>query len=203
MASERLKVTQKQLGEKELKLKQDIITRWNSTYMFERILETKKSVLTIIATEYPNTPNFTSEDIDIITNICDLLRHLKSVTEIMSAEKYVTISKIIILANLLTNKCESFFVKDISAVVTNMSYKLHTDLTTRFKNIEDNQLFAVSTLLDPRFKKYGFPKNKKSSVDRTKINLTNLARAVFANNEIATISEDTQNDITETLTFSI
>lgn len=202
LASERLKATQKQLGEKELKVKQDIITRWNSTVdMFERILEIKKSVITTIATEYPNTPNLTPQDIKILTESCNVLRNFKSVTEIMSSEKHVTISQIIVLANLLIKKCnEAILKEDMPQVVIDMALRLSTDLSSRFRNVEDNKLFAVSTLLDPRFKTYGFPESKKSSVDSAKKSLLNLAASHRLTEGTATAIEDEyeqQKDQTE------
>ncbi|CAG4952022.1 unnamed protein product [Parnassius apollo] len=129
LASERLTAMQKQLGEKQLKVKQDVITRWNSTFdMFERILEIKRSVISTIATDYPNTPNLTPDDIEILSKCCDLLRHFKSVTEIMSAEKHVTVSQIIVLANLLKKKCEAFTTQDIPQTVIETAKRFVTDI---------------------------------------------------------------------------
>lgn len=201
LASERLKATQKQLGEKELKVKQDVVTRWNSTVdMFERILEIKKSVITTIATEYPNTSNLTPEDITILSESCNVLRNFRSVTEIMSSEKHVTISQIIVLANLLITKCNEVIIKEeMPQVVIDMALRLSADLSSRFRNVEDNKLFAVSTLLDPRFKTYGFPENKRSSVDNAKKYLSNLA-AKQTNGSATAIEDDNvqQNEQTET-----
>lgn len=194
LASERLTAMQKQLGDKQLTVKQDVITRWNSTFdMFERILDIKRSVISTIATDYPNTPNLTPDDIEILSKCCDLLRPFKSVTEIMSAEKHVTVSQIIVLANLLKKKCEAF-TKDsnIPQTVMQMAMRFATDISTRFRNVEDHKLFAVSTLVDPRFKAYGFPDEKKSSVDNAKKYLTNIAaKSITSVNETdAEISEN-------------
>lgn len=94
----------------------------------------------------------------------------------MSAEKHVTVSQIIVLANLLRKKCEEFTTQDnIPQTVMDMAIRFITDLSTRFRNVEDNKLFAVSTLLDPRFKTYGFPEDKRSSVDNAKKYLSNIA----------------------------
>ena len=46
VASEKLKSIQRQMGLKELKLKQDVITRWNSTYhMLARFRDMKDPIL--------------------------------------------------------------------------------------------------------------------------------------------------------------
>lgn len=202
LASERLTATQRQLGEKNLKVKQDVITRWNSIYdMFERILEIKKSIISTIATDYPSTPNLTPGDLQILIKSCELLKHFKSVTEIMSGEKHVTVSQIIVLANLLKKKCEVFILQEsdnIPQSVRNMAMRFLTDLTTRFRNVEDNKLLAVSTLLDPRFKTYGFPDDKKSSVDNAKKYLSNIAAKTTTTTNLELTENIIQNVTPET-----
>ena len=42
VASDKLKATQKQMGQEQLRFKQDVATRWNSTfYMLKRLIEAK------------------------------------------------------------------------------------------------------------------------------------------------------------------
>lgn len=43
----------------------------------------------------------------------------------------------------------------------NLVNSLKTQMSTRFKNIEDNELVCQATFLDPRFKKYGFLRESK------------------------------------------
>lgn len=49
-----------------------------------------------------------------------------------------------------------------------MCVKISRELLNRFQNAEDNIIWADSTLLDPRFKKYGFKKESayKNAYDR-------------------------------------
>jgi len=67
---------QKQLGnETVLKLKQDIRTRWNSTFfMLERIMKLKEPI-TIVMITLKNTPcHLNSDEWNIIEDIVPLLR---------------------------------------------------------------------------------------------------------------------------------
>ncbi|RVE46089.1 hypothetical protein evm_009253 [Chilo suppressalis] len=157
LASERLKNMQKKLGEPLLKLKQDVATRWNSTCdMFERVLKTKNSVMSTIAIDYPDTINMTSEDIEVLESAIKILSFFKDVTEEMSSEKNVTISEVILISNALKKKCLKFLSSPHPDCVTRMAEVLLHEITSRFSGIEDNNIFAESTVLDPRFKKYGF-----------------------------------------------
>lgn len=46
----KLQSTQKQMGLTKFKLKQDVVTRWNSTqYMFQRIIQIKDAVISTMA----------------------------------------------------------------------------------------------------------------------------------------------------------
>lgn len=52
LATQRLKAMQNQLDDKEVKLKQDVVTRWNSTYtMFQSVIEAKNSLMSLIASK--------------------------------------------------------------------------------------------------------------------------------------------------------
>lgn len=73
LASQRLNAMQKQLGDKEVKLKQDVITRWNSTFtMFQAVIDTKNSLMSIITIEYPHIENINNGDIEILTTYLQL-----------------------------------------------------------------------------------------------------------------------------------
>ncbi|CAG4965580.1 unnamed protein product [Parnassius apollo] len=157
LASERLKNMQKKLDEPVLKIKQDVSTRWNSTCdMFERVLKIKNNVMSAIAIDYPDTINMTSEDIDVLDSAIEILSFFKDVTEEMSSEKNVTISEVILISNALKKKCLKFLSTPHPDCVLRLTQVLLNEISTRFSCIEENNIFAESTILDPRFKKYGF-----------------------------------------------
>lgn len=90
VASERLKATQKQMGLEELKLKQDVITRWNSTYyMLKRFWLQKEAIIATLALVNPSLPTLTLEEWDIIKDVCEILKPFEEVTVEISAERYV------------------------------------------------------------------------------------------------------------------
>lgn len=161
---ERLKAMQQQFGESQLSLKQDTPTRWNSTYlMFSRILEVQKSLMSVMTLHYQELPTITSEDFQIITETCELLKIFDNATTTMSSEKKVTISQVIFLYRSLDNKCATFLQKDgLSKQVKKMAINIRNDLTTkRFKDIETDEIYTHSTILDPRLKKHGFKSPEK------------------------------------------
>ncbi|XP_015375592.1 PREDICTED: zinc finger BED domain-containing protein 1-like [Diuraphis noxia] len=88
---------QKQLGcESVLKLKQDIRTRWNSTFlMLERLIKLKEP-LTIVMISIREAPsNLSPDEWSIIEDIIPLLRPFDKLTTELSAEQYPTLSTIL------------------------------------------------------------------------------------------------------------
>lgn len=81
VATEQLKATQKQMGLEELKLKQDVITRWNSTYyMLKRFWLQKEAIIATLALVNPSLPTLTLEEWDIIKDVCEMLKPFEEVT---------------------------------------------------------------------------------------------------------------------------
>jgi len=88
VATERLKATQKQMGLEELRLKQDVITRWNSTYyMLKRFWLQKEAIIATIALVNPSLPTLTLDEWDMIKDVCEILKPFEEVT--VSGERYV------------------------------------------------------------------------------------------------------------------
>lgn len=80
-ASEKLKKMQLQMETQPLKLKQDVSTRWNSTFdMFKRIIDIKDPLMSTIAINYAGLDNISNDDINILQKCCDILEIFKDVT---------------------------------------------------------------------------------------------------------------------------
>jgi 7-cyano-7-deazaguanine synthase in queuosine biosynthesis len=85
---------QQQLGEPALSLKQDVVTRRNSTYdMLKRILDVKNSLMSTIAINYLELKNITNEEVVVIGQVCELLRVFKDCTEEISSENRSVLQK--------------------------------------------------------------------------------------------------------------
>lgn len=92
----KLKEIQGQLNVPQLKLKQDVVTRWNSTYeMFRRLVLLKDAVtatLALIRAEISLSAN----DWATVEAAIPILKMFYDVTVEISSEKNVTLSKVII-----------------------------------------------------------------------------------------------------------
>ena len=149
-AAEKLKTVQEQLSITTTKLIQDVITRWNSTYnMFERIVSQHEAITTSLCLLGKNDLCLSNEEIDILKNTIVSLKPFLEATNNISGESYVSVSLIIPLCRLLQQHCR---LQPHSL----LSPHLISQLQRRFAGIEANYLTAVSTLLDPRFKKIPF-----------------------------------------------
>ena len=90
VASEKLKATQQQMGQEQLRLKQDVATRWNSTfYMLKRILEVKDPVISTLALVNASLPTLSLEEWEIVKETVDVVKPFEEVTIEVSAERYV------------------------------------------------------------------------------------------------------------------
>lgn len=89
----------------------------------------------------------------------------------ISAEKFVSISKVILFVTAIsTDLSISAKNKESLPEVKEMIEELKEGMDKRFKHIEDNDLYTQANLLDPRFKKYSFLSDAKykKACDRLK-----------------------------------
>lgn len=148
---------QKQMNCKELNLKQEVPTRWNSSlYMFERLLEVKEPLISTLALTNPQLNNITEVEWNVISEACEVLRLFEEITVEMSSQKNVTISKVIILVKSMLKHVHDMKRKTNSPEINQMCEKMIEELNKRFKDVEGDDLTRESTILDPRLKKYGF-----------------------------------------------
>ncbi|XP_039605909.1 zinc finger BED domain-containing protein 4-like [Polypterus senegalus] len=98
IATEKLKSMQRQMGMPELRPKQECATGWNSTfYTLKRILESKDSIISTLAAINAPVETLSQEEWDRVKEVCIILEHFEEVTVEISAESYVTASKMLIL----------------------------------------------------------------------------------------------------------
>ena len=78
------------MGQEQLRLKQDVATRWNSTiYMLKRILEVKDTVISTLALVNASLPTLSLEEWEIVKETVDVVKPFEEVTTEVSAERYV------------------------------------------------------------------------------------------------------------------
>lgn len=155
VATEKLKNMQKQMGLSELKVKQDVPTRWNSSLiMLERLLAIKEPLSAVI-TSLPKAPEFLSAaEWDILVDCVRILKPVEKLTVVLSGEKYPTMSLIIPLIKGLQYSIKSR--KPLTACGKNLQEHILEVISRRLGILESNTICGKSTFLDPRFKKEGF-----------------------------------------------
>ena len=103
-----LKRIQMEMGKSEgtaLRLCQDVITRWGSTYlMLERFLDLRE-VVTLAALKFPEVDVLTASQFATLRVIRDILKPFHQATTEMSAEKTTTASKVIPIITLVRKVC--------------------------------------------------------------------------------------------------
>lgn len=157
----KLKQTQTQMGQPLLKLIQDVATRWNSTYdMFQRCIDIKDPLISTIALIGKNE-NLTPDDFYIMEHYCSVFKPFKEMTIELSSEKGVSISKVIILCNVLLSHIKKKKNEpNLPSAIYSMLLTMETKAEKRFERIEEQRLLIEATILDPRFKKRGFSNTK-------------------------------------------
>lgn len=209
VAYSQLKAAAERMDLPPLKLKNDVVTRWNSTFdMIQRVLKMKNAIistLAILSTSQKNQNESESgESISSLQNkewiiaeqSVKVLEIFNVVTTAISAEQNVSASTIIFYYKQIVRHLNSFDLSTVMPEIENMINKLQSELKKRFQDIEDNQLIAQATILDPRVKQFGF-------IDQTKYKraIENLYTKV-ANTKLLDLDErettnSQENDIEE------
>lgn len=172
----KLKDIQKQMNVPQLKIKQDVSTRWNSTYdMLDRVIKVKDALIATLAL-VRNDLSLSTEDWTLIESAVPILKIFYEVTSEISTEKTVSLSKVIVYCRLLSGQINQRLSQaegERDEKVKNLLRSLQEQLYRRFDTIESNMLYAECTILDPRFKGRGFrdENNYKSALSKLKQNI--------------------------------
>lgn len=143
---------QQQLKVAEHKLIQSVATRWNSVfYMLQRLFEQKNTVSTALCLWGKNTLCLDEGEFSLIKQTVDSLQPFEEVTCKISAEKYVSVSKVIPLVSLIHRA-----VAECECQGSSLASQLAQQCQRRFRGIETIDCLAASTCLDVRFKHLGF-----------------------------------------------
>ncbi|XP_052753998.1 E3 SUMO-protein ligase ZBED1-like [Galleria mellonella] len=150
-----LRDMQTQMNLEILKLKQDINTRWNSTfYMLERLLRLKIPLSATLPLLDTPPLNLNSAEWSILEDCVAVLRPLEKITTTLSGEYYPTLSYIIPLVRGLQN---SILKKTPHTEAgQHLQQSLLEVIDRRLGVYEGNRTAAKATILDPRFKKKAF-----------------------------------------------
>uniref|UniRef100_A0A9J7YQM9 HAT C-terminal dimerisation domain-containing protein n=1 Tax=Cyprinus carpio carpio TaxID=630221 RepID=A0A9J7YQM9_CYPCA len=178
VASDKLKATQKQMGQEPLRLKQDVATRWNSTYyMLKRFTEIKDPIISTLALTNASLPTLSPEEWKISREILDIIKPFEEVTTEVSAEKFVTASKVILMARGL-QRIVARYQRNPSSFdpVKKLVDTLMSEMTRRFGKVEHIEKLADATCLDPRFKKQAFVNHQ--AAEETVKRITAAAAAI-------------------------
>lgn len=142
--------------------------------MLKRVLESREAIISTIAIMNAPVDIPNQNEWDIIKEACTVLEPFQQVTVEISAESYVTASKIILCRGLqtITNHhqiSELITTEKVAELVTTLS----SSMERRFHRMEYNAVLSDTSILDPRFKKLAF--NESTAVDDAVQRLTTAA----------------------------
>lgn len=158
VVSDELRRLQKRDGKTDgtvLKFIQDVETRWNTTYyMLERFLALEDYVYPIIL-KCANTLDISSRiEISVLKDLIVLMGPVASVIVEISEENYPTCSVIIPIIH-----CMQAAIADcvtVTEIGNEFKKKLLNGINNKFQHLESTRILAISTILDPHFKRLHF-----------------------------------------------
>ena len=157
VAKQALKSKQLQLGIKSASLKQDVDTRWNSTFdMVESVINNDEAVSGVLRadTKY-NSLLLSPQDIATLTCVQSALMPWKKLTVLMSADKYPTLSLVAPSIQQLLNRLRQENPSD-SNIIQAMKRAMASDLATRYQQDDIKMLLLCAAFLDPRIRHLDF-----------------------------------------------
>jgi len=157
LASDTLRTIQRRNNKTELKLLQEVVTRWNSSYYMLKRISDVRTELAIALNECTRAPpSLTAEEFKAIDEILQLLEPFEVATTTISGESYVTSSLIIPLSRGISAKLISLENKLETVEGQDVLKSLIKSVNERLKPYNTRTVTMLGTILDPKFKKYGF-----------------------------------------------
>jgi hypothetical protein len=157
---------EQQLGLEQLKLKQQCVTRWNSTYdMLERLVIVKDAVSSVIAS-IKTVEGLSVGEWEIAEGYVKLFKPFKILTASMSSSSVPTISMVIPELNKLKHTLQTDDGLETAGMPT-IKEDLIASIDRRWPQYETNHVYAIATMVDPRYKDCGFNDDSNSTVARS------------------------------------
>lgn len=158
VASDELKRLQKRDGKTDgtvLKLIQDVETRWNTTYyMLERFLTLEEYVYPVTS-KCANMPDMLSRnEILVLKDLVLLMSPVASVITEINGENYPTCSVIIPIIHCMTAAITDCVTT--TEIGNEFKTRLLIQINNKFQYLESTRILAISTIVDPRFKRLHF-----------------------------------------------
>lgn len=111
----------------------------------------------------------TNEDWYIISKSCEVLKYFNEITVEISSDNSVSISKSVVFSRALLKHCTYLDTQFYDSQQLTSMISTLKQVEQRFGSIEKIQIYAEATILDPRFKKYGFLNNSSFTESKKKI----------------------------------
>lgn len=156
IANKKLIAIQEQLRptQKPLKLKMDVVTRWNSILdMIERIYSLQETLEASLGILHNPVENLSEGEWQTLPEIIKILKPFKELTEEMSSEKKVTVSMVLASTESITRILHSLTTNIMTDTGKKLANKILMEFKSRFKNCYRHPVLSKAALLDPRFKK--------------------------------------------------
>lgn len=194
LASDKLRAIQRELNKAELRVIQEVPTRWNSAYHMLQRLVTMKTELTLALNECNRAPpGVNADEYLIIQETIQILEPFDLATTKISGESYITLSLVIPLIRGIKTK----LAEVESQIVTESGKKIllcvKGSVDKRLSPYENRTPVVLATILDPRFKKKGF---KTSDEEKRAVQWLEKAYASHLSKE--RLAEETQQPIPST-----
>ncbi|XP_063215791.1 zinc finger BED domain-containing protein 4-like [Bacillus rossius redtenbacheri] len=170
-ATKVLREAQKTVGSPAHRLVQDEPTRWNSIlHMLERLYEQRRA-LALAATNLALHVEISVAQWELIENIIPILKIFDQAT-LQASKAGVNSSEIIPIVNSLLQELKK--PAPVLSGLQGVKNDLFASLTERYRTLEEEEVYVLSTLLDPRFKGAVF--TSKEKLDRAVELLTTAAQ---------------------------
>lgn len=163
--------------------------------MIARVLEQERAIRQVLGNDRKSSHLIpTWQDIDVLESINKALSPLADLTDILSEEKYVSVSSIKPLLNHM--QCDILVPKEEDTRLTkDIKKNVSTYMERKYEQQETSELLDVATFLDPRFKmKFVVDSDKDNIKDRIIREGTEAQTAKESTNQEHTIPQSTSTD---------
>ncbi|XP_036346574.1 zinc finger BED domain-containing protein 1-like [Rhagoletis pomonella] len=159
VATKKLITIQEQMRPNQtlLKLKMDVVTRWNSALdMIERICLLQEPLEAALGILHSPVENLSESEWKSLPDIIKILKPFKQLTEEISSENKVTVSIVLAATEGIIRTSDHLNTVILTEIAKKLLSKVIMEFKMRFKNCHRHPLLSKAALLDPRFKKLAF-----------------------------------------------